>query len=369
MLIFLAAVASVYLFMQLYLFYSWKRSATVNIAAEDLPVIKVSVVIPVRNEEAGIIECLGALSKQKFPKEHYEILVVNDHSTDKTCKYAKTFPDAKVIDLPEGEEGKKKALLYGVDHAGGEIILTTDGDCVMGENWMVSMVGTLIGKSADLVTGPVVLTLHNKDKFIEYYQQMEQSSLNILTCGGIKSKWLYSSNGANMGFYKSFFEKIQPFADNMEIPSGDDVFFIQKGKMNGGKVAFVKSRDAIAYTPVLETFDGFINQRLRWGGKAKAYRHFGTQFYLGTFLAFHLVFFIFLILSVAFQDARSYFLYLIILKLLVDYLIIRTGMRWVMQNYSWMDIIKASYFQILYLYFVIYRYIIGSRYNWKGRKG
>ncbi|WP_236974431.1 glycosyltransferase [Membranihabitans maritimus] len=369
MLLFLAAVASVYLIMQLFLFYSWKRSADINIAAEDLPHVTVSIVIPVRNEETNILDCIQALLRQKFPAEDYEIIVINDHSTDHTRKKVETVPKVKIIDLPEGVFGKKEALIRGINEANGEIILTTDGDCIVGENWVVSMVGTLIGKSVDLVTGPIVLTRQNQNRFIEYYQQLEQASLNVLTSGGIKSKLMYSSNGANMGFLKSFYKQVQPYEDNVDIPSGDDVFFIQKGKLEEGRITFVKSRDAIAYTPALTSFESFLNQRLRWGGKAKAYRHLGTKFYLGTFLTFLFIFLIFLLLSIGLQDARSVFLYLIISKLLADYMVIRSGMRWVKQKYVWTDIVKASYFQILYSYIIMYRLIVGMNYKWKGRKG
>ena len=92
---------------------------------------KVSVIIPARNEQASIEECLASLVIQSGV--NFEVIVVDDHSTDCTRQIAESFRGVKVIDagkLPDGWTGKNNALVVGARAAQGEWLLFTDADTV-----------------------------------------------------------------------------------------------------------------------------------------------------------------------------------------------------------------------------------------------
>ena len=91
----------------------------------------VSVVIPARNEEASLGACLESLSTQTGVA--FEIIVVDDHSTDRTHEIATSFPGVRVIEagpLPIGWTGKNNAVATGAHAAHGEWLLFTDADTV-----------------------------------------------------------------------------------------------------------------------------------------------------------------------------------------------------------------------------------------------
>src|ERR1700730_14925822 len=102
------------------------------IATETLaPSPNVSVIIPARNEEACLGDCLQSLVSQAGVP--FEIIVVDDHSTDRTREIAQSFSGVRVIDagpLPEGWIGKNNAVTAGAREARGPWLLFTDADTV-----------------------------------------------------------------------------------------------------------------------------------------------------------------------------------------------------------------------------------------------
>src|SRR6478672_1565009 len=91
----------------------------------------VSVVVPARNEEASLAHCLESLVSQTGLK--FEIIVVDDDSTDRTRHIAQSFPQVRVVDappLPPGWTGKNNALRAGAKAAHGIWLLFTDADPV-----------------------------------------------------------------------------------------------------------------------------------------------------------------------------------------------------------------------------------------------
>ena len=110
----------------------------------------VSIIVSARNEENNILRCLEHLVKQNYLPELFEIIIVNDFSEDSTEKIVDEFiqfhkqVSIRLINLSEiysvTEGSKKKAINEGVKQAKGELIITTDADCVMNHNWIRSIV-------------------------------------------------------------------------------------------------------------------------------------------------------------------------------------------------------------------------------------
>jgi len=103
--------------------YTYKR--------KNLEFMKVSVVIPVFNEEKLIVRCLTALENQT--EKPFEIIVVDNNSTDKTVEIAKTFP-TKIIS--EKKQGMIYARNAGFNYAKGDVIARIDADTVIPNTWI-----------------------------------------------------------------------------------------------------------------------------------------------------------------------------------------------------------------------------------------
>jgi glycosyltransferase involved in cell wall biosynthesis len=92
---------------------------------------EVTIVVPARNEEACLGDCLASLVAQTGVT--FEVIVVDDHSTDRTGEIARSFAGVRVISpgpLPEGWTGKNNAVVAGAKEARGEWLLFTDADTV-----------------------------------------------------------------------------------------------------------------------------------------------------------------------------------------------------------------------------------------------
>jgi len=100
--------------------------------------IEFSVVVPAYNSESTLGFCLEALSNQTIPAERYEIIVVDDGSSDSTSKIACRF-DVRYIF--QKNRGPASARNLGADAAAGSLILFTDSDCVPCPDWLEEMVG------------------------------------------------------------------------------------------------------------------------------------------------------------------------------------------------------------------------------------
>jgi len=122
----------------------------------DLPFV--SVLVPARDEERYISDCLESLVHQQYPSDRYEIVVVNDRSTDSTPQIIRSYMEehsmikcVTVDSNSSGLTGKQNALNEGLKLCSGDIILNTDADCIAGPLWVrrtVSCFTPQIGKLA-----------------------------------------------------------------------------------------------------------------------------------------------------------------------------------------------------------------------------
>ena len=118
----------------------------------------VSVVIALRNEEFEISRLVKDLEKQSYPKDKIEFILVNDHSDDNTGPLLEEYHtnSMKIINMLDGEYGKKKAIKKAISLATGDIIVATDADCSFSPKWIESMVGYFKNDNIKLVSGPVM---------------------------------------------------------------------------------------------------------------------------------------------------------------------------------------------------------------------
>lgn len=227
----------------------------------------VSVLVPFRNEEQHLESLVEALSRQTHPD--FEVIFINDHSTDASVSVlnellSSASLNSQVLSLTD-TSGKKAAISMGVCMAKGEVILTTDADCVFGENWIERMAGAFTDGTVQMVSGPVKLV---GASLFQKWQQMEFSVLIATGAAGIAWQKPSMANGANLAYRKSAFESVDGFEGVDAIASGDDELLMMKvHKAHPGSIRFVKDQSAVVTTEALGGWAEFRNQRLRWASK------------------------------------------------------------------------------------------------------
>lgn len=235
----------------------------------------ISVVICFRNEEENIPRLIQSLQTQSYPREYFEIIAVNDHSTDNTQKLLMDaqaeLPNLRIYSLSKIDRGKKKALLRGVQMAQGVVIAATDADCLLPQGWLTN-INQLMDMRTDLVCGPVV---YSKGGFFENMAAVEFGSLVASGIGAAGAGLPIYCNGANLAFKKELF--LAANLRNDSTPSGDDVFLLHYAKQNHRAIAFSHGVDSTVHTTPDSNLRSFINRRLRWGSKTPHYTDTFTQ--------------------------------------------------------------------------------------------
>ncbi|MCK4749852.1 MAG: glycosyltransferase, partial [Bacteroidales bacterium] len=204
----------------------WRR---VHGRIQDIPVEYpgISLVIPVRDEEENISLLLEDLAKQEYPAEAFEIIIVDDHSTDNTPEIIHAFQEKlrslKYQSLDALEKGKKAALQKGIKAATHPLILNCDGDCRASSGWVAAMTKTFSDPRVRMVIGTVIL---EPDRgFFRSMQSLEFFSLTAVTAGAAGRNNPILCSAANLAYYKAdYLEFIEQQPKVSE--SGDDIFLM-----------------------------------------------------------------------------------------------------------------------------------------------
>lgn len=223
---------------------------------------KVSVVIPLRNEAHNLPTLIPSLQNQTYP--NLEVLLVNDHSTDATQSLIFGLNNPLFIPLNSAETSKKAALQYGINHATGALILTTDADVLIPPTWVQTMVQAFYSQPTHLLIGPVTMQQGM------VWQQVEHASLEGTTLGSSGIGLPVLCSGANLAFTPQWYHACAPYL-KPHVPSGDDMFLLQATLHLKGKARALKSTPATIGICGESTLKQFLSQRTRWAGKAIHY--------------------------------------------------------------------------------------------------
>ena len=243
-----------------------------------VPKTAFSIIIAFRNEELHLPELLQSLSRLNYPKDLFEIIMVDDYSADNSMNvisgWQKENPGLDLTVLQNrrvSNSPKKDAITTAISAAKYDWIITTDADCEVRENWLSAMNGYIETNPVEMIAGPVNFPVNGS--FLSHFQQMDMLSLQGATIGSFGLDKAFMCNGANFAYTKQLFLKLGGFDGNTHISSGDDVFLLQKAMAAfPKKVGYLKSRQAIVTTKTEESWPALFRQRMRWASKATAYR-------------------------------------------------------------------------------------------------
>ena len=270
---------SIYSFLILYYTVGWYRLQAYRPGEVSTLQTRISVIVPARNESRNIPGLLVDLLNQTFPKTLFEVLIVDDHSTDDTAdlveKFIEEHPDLrlKLLRLTAEKKAtafKKRAIGEAIRVSSGNLIVSTDADCRLGERWLETITAFYEAHKPKMIVGPV--SFHNESSMFEKMQTEEFLSLIAITGGAIRMGHPIMCNGANLAYEKAAFEAAGGFGST-RFSSGDDVFLMLRiRKLFGSKaIRFLKNRDALVHTEARKKLADFLQQRTRWASKNKGY--------------------------------------------------------------------------------------------------
>lgn len=341
----------------------------------------ISIIISARNEEQNIGHCIQSIIDQKYPQNKYETIIVDDHSTDKTVSIIQSFQkqNIRIIFLADYTENKilnsykKKSIATAMQFAKGELIATTDADCVLSDRWLEILAAFYKDKESFFIAMPVAFqdplpTDSIVKKVLKIFQSIDFMALQGITGASVQNKFHGMCNGANLAYEKKIFYAVNGFEGIDELASGDDMLLMHKiQKVNPQKVMFLKSPEVIVQTRPAETLKEFMNQRIRWASKAEKYTD--KTITLVLFLVYFFNAWIFILAISAFFYANAFYLFLIslVVKISIElYFLYPVSIFFQKQKLLWF-FIPAQPFHILYTLVAGWLGKFGS-YYWKGRK-
>ena len=135
-----------YAVLLIYYRYGWKSipEFVSDINSTENNSTYISIIVPARNEEKNIVALLNAINQQTYPSHLFEVIIVDDHSTDNTANLVSSFNSTNIrliylsdyINNESLNAYKKKAIEIGINESRGTLIVTTDADCTMNKNWL-----------------------------------------------------------------------------------------------------------------------------------------------------------------------------------------------------------------------------------------
>lgn len=323
--------------------------------------IKVSVLIAARNEEKNIEKLLESLKKQSFPKELFEVIIVNDHSTDNTDEIINDFINKnKELDvklLKAEKTGKKHAISQALHTAINELVIVTDADCVLNDLWIESIVGFYQEEKCKMILAPVLLS--PAENLFEKMQVLEHLSLIGSTAGSASIGFPVMCNGANMAYERKAALEVEKFRKDFDIPSGDDMFLLEQFVKRYGhnNVKFLLSKSAVVKTKTCKTIKDFFRQRRRWVSKTKSYTSWKVIVTAFIVLFFNLSIISLLVSSFFVPALWSIYILLTLLKFFIDFPLLKNITNFMNQGSLLKWVLPL---EIIYPFYVVFTALSGT---------
>ncbi|MDY0081924.1 MAG: glycosyltransferase [Ignavibacteriaceae bacterium] len=231
-----------------------------------------SLIIAARNEEENIPLLFESLEKLKYPVENFEVILVDDNSSDRTNELIKVTIKTKTnYNLIKADakkiEGKKGALQVGIENAKYNFIVITDADCRPEVDWLKEIAGKL-DAGFDFVSG--IAPIKSGKLFVQKLAAFENLRNTYLTISAVGLNVPYSAAARSFAFRKNSFEKIGGYAGTTETISGDDDLLLREAVKNKMLIGTVIGPETFVYSDPPSSFNNYFRQKKR---------HLKTSFY------------------------------------------------------------------------------------------
>ncbi len=322
------------------------------------PKTRFSIVVAFKNEVEHLPVLLRSLQQLDYPQNLYEIIMVNDHSTDEYTNLF--FQNSSVKLINNKATGKKSALQTGILHSRFDWIVTTDADCVVPVDWLRYFDQIVQANNIKMVLGPV--RFNESNYFWSAFQQFEFLSLQTFTMAGIYWKKPFLANGASLCFNKEAYRQVNAYDGNLQLASGDDVFLLEKFQTRfTGQIGFAKNPQATVLTHSQSGWNDLIQQKIRWSSKTKYQKSLLPKI-IGTIV---LLTNLFLLWSYACFGQYIFYVSFAMVKFISDFVLWLYISRWFQVK------LHGKYFVFsffLYPFYFLYVFVksLNGKYVWKG---
>lgn len=373
----LATLFGLYLFCMVALMIGFRKIKTFSLKT---PLEKTSftIIIPFRNESENLDALLKSIFSLNYPLYLFEVLLVNDNSSDSSEEIIKEMIEKRKISFQllqnnrVSNSPKKDAISEAIKTSKFEWLVTTDADCELPKNWLKTLdafiqTEQLTGNinAPVMICGPVLYKTNGS--FLQDFQQLDGFSLQAATIGSFGLKTPILSNGANLAYRKDSFEQVGGFSGNDHIASGDDIFLMEKmNKSFPGKVRFLKSPQALVSTKPQASWKDLVNQRIRWASKTSKQKNRFSILLGGLVFLVNLAFLVLPVAIIIDFWNFEFYIILIVLKILMDYVVVLQSAKFFGKPIS---ILKFPALSIVYatLILIVFVKSLGGKYSWKGR--
>jgi cellulose synthase/poly-beta-1,6-N-acetylglucosamine synthase-like glycosyltransferase len=372
------SLAGVYVFVIYKYLTGWRSLAEWHIPLAFKPKTFISVLIPARNEADNIAACLASVLRQTYPASLFEVIVLDDHSEDKTFELATKISannaNLKVVQLAgfmksgETQSFKKKAIALGISLTSGELIVTTDADCVVQPDWLMLLASFFEKNNLKFIAAPV--NFYREKNLLERFQSLDFLGMMAATGAGIHLRMNQMCNGANLAYSRAAFIEVNGFENIDHLASGDDMFLMQKiAALYPDRIGFLKNRNAIVFTEAKPDLRSFISQRLRWATKSANYQDWKVTTILGLVFLFCWAILISWLMVIWWGwKAGVLALFLFLIKSAADFFFLHEMTRYFERR----DLMKSCLpSQLLHLAYIAGIGLIANlikSYSWKGRE-
>lgn len=356
----------------------WRALPAYRLPEDFTPSTSLSILIPARNEAANIETCLLSILQQDYPKALYEIIVIDDHSTDQTAtlvnQFQKTYSNLHLIclaDIPAAKNQsafKKFAIEQGIQQAKGKLIIGTDADCLAPPDWLRLMAAFYESKKPVFIAAPV--NFHQEKSVLEYFQSLDFVGMMGITGAGIHGRFQHMCNGANLAYEKAAFEAVDGFAGIDGKASGDDMLLLQKMiRQFPDRIGFLKNPGATVRTTAMPNWPSFVGQRIRWASKSYDYPEWQVTLRLAMVFAFCWAIIIsFLLIPFLGWMAAIVFLLMLGSKTIVDYFFLGEMSRYFGRDDLMQKYLSSVPLHVIYIAWVGLLANFTRTYDWKGRR-
>ena len=364
-------ITLVYLIFIARLIFGFDRLGTFRLS-DQKPSAAFSIVIPFRNEAKNLPKLLNCLKRLNYPTSLFEVLLINDESTDDSVSVIHSFQEksslnVNILDsIRTTGSPKKDAISLGIGNSKFDWIITTDADCEMTPYWLDAFDDYICKTNPKMVLAPIIYK--NSSNFLERFQSLDVLSLQGATIGAFGIGKPFLCNGANMAYSKKLFYKLDGFKGNDTIASGDDIFLLEKAlKLDKASIGYLKNEHAIVNTMAEPTWSRLTDQRLRWAAKTSKYTNTFGKLVALIILLMNALVICCIPLTLAGIISLKFAFYVLIIKLSIDFLLIYKAARFFNQ-----ETLLGSYLfaGLLYPFFSVYIAILSvfKDYKWKGRQ-
>ncbi len=343
-------------------FYRQKRKESYYIASSSkIDLNELVVLIPFRNEAHRIDVLLTSLNKLTLtPKE---FVFINDHSTDNSTELIEQNLENvayRIIDLPDGLQGKKLALRYGIENSSSTYLLTVDADCAFQTNYF-ELITTL--QSTDMYVLPVMMKARN---LVEQLYEIDLILVNAANVGLAGLKRPIMASGANLLFKREVMNEVDSIETHRHISSGDDMYLLRDFREHQKEVRLIANAAYRVETETPQSFKEFIDQRLRWLGKTADLRDGLSNKLTIVQSALTVIFLLLLVYFIKIQEWEM-LIYFFSSKVIIDLVLFAP---YFLSMKKWAGWLLLPLYELLFpLYVVvIFSLIFIYKPKWKGRE-